>query len=293
MSIKRILAPLPTGADHACEIEMALSAAKALNACVEGLYIRPPEPPPRIPARSSYYGYSEAAVASNLQHNAAEERARMTQTAHDRFIEACAIHACPVFAPNEFSGAAPAATWQEADGDYVEVAVRRAAAFDLVVAASAAVVNSMKDIAERSLLQTRRPVLLAPTSLQAKLTDTLMIAWDESPECWHAVSAAIPFMKVANAVQIISVDRHAQNRTASQAELSTYLRCHGIHATAEVVAPDLRSVGDTLLAAAAEQNVGLLVMGAYSHSRLREMLLGGATRHVLKHAAARPVLLMH
>lgn len=60
-----------------------------------------------------------------------------------------------------------------------------------------------------------------------------------------------------------------------------------------MIAPDLRSVGDTLLAAAAEADVGLLVMGAYSRSRLREMLLGGVTRHVLQNAVARPVLLAH
>src|SRR2546422_10943721 len=81
--------------------------------------------------------------------------------------------------------------------------------------------------------------------------------------------------------------------SASQAEVLAYLRCHGIGATAQVVAPELRSVGDTLLAAGAEHEAGLLVMGAYSHSRLREMLLGGATRHILKNASARPVLLAH
>ena len=52
-------------------------------------------------------------------------------------------------------------------------------------------------------------------------------------------------------------------------------------------------MGDTLLASAAEHDAGLLVMGAYSHSRLRELLLGGATRHILKNASARPVLLAH
>ena len=53
-----------------------------------------------------------------------------------------------------------------------------------------------------------------------------------------------------------------------------YLRCHDIVATPRVIAPHLRTVGDTLLAAAGENDAGLLVMGAYSHSRLREMLLG-------------------
>jgi nucleotide-binding universal stress UspA family protein len=164
----------------------------------------------------------------------------------------------------------------------------------MIVAASAAVTESLKDIAEQSLLQTRRPVLLAPSRMENNLSNTtMMIAWDESPECWHAVSAAIPFLQLAKSVQVISVDRDARRRSASQAEILAYLRCHSIGATARVIAPHLRSVGDTLLAAAEEEDVGLLVMGAYSHSRLREMLLGGATRHILKNAIARPVLLAH
>ena len=153
--------------------------------------------------------------------------------------------------------------------------------------------ESLMAIAKQSLLQTRRPVLLAPARPQSDLTDSVMIAWDESPECWHAVSAAMPFMQLAKSVRVISVDRDASNREASQAEVLAYLRCHGIGATAQVVAPELRSVGDTLLTAGAEHEAGMLVMGAYSHSRLREMLLGGATRHVLKNASARPVLLAH
>jgi nucleotide-binding universal stress UspA family protein len=136
-------------------------------------------------------------------------------------------------------------------------------------------------------------VLLAPAKLQGSFADTAMIAWDESPVCWHAVSAAIPFLKLASSVQIVSVDRDAKRRAGSQQEALNYLRCHGIDAVPKVVAPDLRSIGDTLLATAAEQDVGLLVMGAYSHSRFREMLLGGATRHVLQNSTARPVFLMH
>lgn len=175
----------------------------------------------------------------------------------------------------------------------MSVAVRRAAAFDLIVAASAAVMAPLSDIAEQSLLQQRRPVLLAPSRLTSSWTSTAMIAWDESSECWHAVTAALPFLRLAQSVQVVSVDRDADRRTASQAETVAYLRCHGIDAMPRVIAPDSRSVGDTLLAAAGENEVGLLVMGAYSHSRLREMLLGGVTRHILKEAAARPVLLAH
>ena len=85
----------------------------------------------------------------------------------------------------------------------------------VMVAASAAVMESLKAIAEQSLLRTRRPVLLAPTRLERSLTDSAMIAWDESPECWRAVSAAIPFLRLAKSVQVISVDRDAARRSSS------------------------------------------------------------------------------
>ena len=294
MSIKRILVPLPGSADHSGEIEMALSTAKALGAHVEALFISEPPPPPIPRSRmGGDMGYGRMTAAAEQVNWVAEERERLVQEARERFAHACATYSIPMRAANEEAGPMPAASWRQAEGTYVGVAVARAPAFDLMVAASAAVMQPLGAIAEQSLLQARRPVLLAPSRLTSSLTDTAMIAWDESPECWHAVSAAIPFLRLAKAVQVVSVDRHADRRSASQAEAVTYLRCHDITATARVIAPHLRSVGDTLLATAGEGDIGLLVMGAYSHSRLREMLLGGATRHVLKNAVARPVLLAH
>ena len=294
MSIKRILVPLPASVDHTGEVETALTAAKAVGAHVEALFIAQPPPPTRGAASVGEMGYGARTAAVAPTRWYAEERDRAVREAREHFASACATFEIPMLSANEEPRTTLAASWREAEGSYVEIAVQRAAAFDLVVAASAAVMESLMAIAEQSLLQTRRPVLLAPSRLQNDLMGGgVMIAWDESPECWHAVSAAIPFMHVAKSVRVISVDRHAANRQASQAEVLAYLRCHGIAATAQVVAPDLRSVGDTLLAAAAEHDAGLMVMGAYSHSRLREMLLGGATRHILKNASARPVLLAH
>lgn len=290
MSIKRILVPLPGSANHTGQIETALSAAKALEAHVQALFISEPPPPVTRGGLTVTEVARTAAVPVNWH---AEERERTARDAREVFAQACAVVGIPMLSASDEPGSPLAASWREAEGSYVEIAMQRAAAFDLLVAASATVMESLMAIAEQSLLRTRRPVLLAPARPQSDLTDSVMIAWDESPECWHAVSASIPFMQLAKSVQVISVDRDASNRQASQAEVLAYLRCHGIGATAQVVAPELRSVGDTLLAAGAEHEAGLLVMGAYSHSRLREMLLGGATRHILKNASARPVLLAH
>jgi nucleotide-binding universal stress UspA family protein len=292
MSIKRILVPLPDSVDHNGELDTALSAGKALGAYVEALFIS--EPPPTTSRRAvSEMGYSAKTAAAFQVNRYAEEQERLAREAQERFARACAAHGIPVVATGEQPAVLPAATWHETQGSYVSAALARAVAFDLLVAASAAVMGSLKDIAEQSLLHTRRPVLLAPTQLKNGLTNTAVIAWDESPVCWHAITAAIPFLRLAKSVQVVSVDRYPDRRKDSQAEALGYLRCHGITATARVIAPDLRTVGDTLLAAAAESEADLLVMGAYSHSRLREMLLGGVTRHILQNSVARPVLLAH
>jgi nucleotide-binding universal stress UspA family protein len=239
-------------------------------------------------------GYA-GALAVERPASLAEEQENRAREARERFIHVCNARSIPLVAEAEEPATLPAASWRQAEGSYESIAVQRAAAFDLVVATSAAVADLLKDIAEKSLLQARRPVLLAPkpSGQEIDLGAPAMIAWDESPECWHAVSAALPFLKLARSVEVVSVDENADSRRASQGEALAYLRCHGIGATARVAAPHLRSVGDTLLAEAAEHDAGLLVMGAYSHSRLREMLLGGATRHILKNAVARPVLMAH
>src|SRR5215207_1788880 len=248
MSIKRILVPLPGSASHSGQIETALSAAKALGAHIQALFISEPPPVTRGGLTATEMGRT-ATVALANRH--AEERERTAREAREVFAQACAVVGIPMLSASDEPGSPLAASWREAEGSYVEIAAQRAAAFDLMVAASATVMESLMAIAEQSLLQTRRPVLLAPARSQSDLTNSVMIAWDESPECWHAVSAAIPFMQLAKSVQVISVDRDASNRQASQAEVLAYLRCHGIDATAQVIAPELRSVGAAPLAAGA------------------------------------------
>jgi nucleotide-binding universal stress UspA family protein len=294
MSIKRILVPLPGSAAQTSEIDLALSAAKLLGAHVEALAITDAVPiGPEIGFPPGPYAARVATAAAVPVARLMEERARHLHEQHARFAEACSLHQIPIVTDAAAITSLPAATWHEVEGEYARVAVQRAAAFDLMVATSAAVVERLKDIAERSLLRTQRPVLLAPARHHSNLTGTAIIAWDESLQCWHAVSAALPFLRAARSVMLVSVDRDAAARQASHAEVLAYLACHGVAAEPHVMAPDGRSIGETLLAAAATTEAGLLVMGAYVHSRIREMLLGSATRHVLQNASATPVLMAH
>lgn len=288
MSIKRILLPLPGSVDHASEIDMGLTAAKFLGAHVEALLIKAPIP--ATTAMGSVPANARLAVARPMSW-IVEEREAVLQQKREQFRQACLTHAVPLLGPDEAPTGLPAATWREAEGEYERIAVERAAGFDLMVATSAAVVDQLKDIAERSLLRTHRPVLLAPQKLRANLTGAVVIAWKESLQCWHAVSAALPFLERATRVEVVSADDEIDEGDASHDDVLAYLRCHGIAASARIEALEGRSVGETLLATADEAD--LMVMGAYAHSRLREMLLGGATRHVLQNAVVTPILMAH
>lgn len=292
MTIKRILVPLSGSANTAGEIETALQTAGTFKAHLEALFIREPPPTPSTSADlpAAYAGRMAARAPQTWQADEMEKRARQ---ARESFRRSCIASEVRFTDGEDAPDTPPSASWRDTDGPYSRIATTHAAGFDLIVATSAAVARPLKEIAEDSILRTGRPVMLAPTRLDNSITGTVVIAWDESPECWHAVSAALPFLKQAAAVQIVSVDKDESGRASSQQELVTYLRYHDVDATAKVVEPLSRSTGETLLAVAGEERAGLLVMGAYSHSRLREYLLGGATRYVLDNAAATPVLMAH
>jgi nucleotide-binding universal stress UspA family protein len=297
MTIKRILVPLAGFGDCAAEIDMAVSVAASFGAHIEAFYVNEPlfQRRDNVIDGGMYRLHGSAALAAEIPAPAAAHRGMQAEDVRERLFTACKAAGICVLQQDQDADVLPSASWSEMEGSYVNLAVQRAAAFDLVIAASATVAESLKVVAERSLLATGRPVLLAPTRLNTKLSDEAIIAWDEGRECWHALSAAVPFLQLASSVRIMSVDRDAAKRRTSHEDVLAYLRCHGIAATSQIIAPqpELHVLGDMLLAAAAERESGLLVMGAYSHSPLRERLLGGATRHILLNASTRPVLMAH
>lgn len=292
MSIKRILVPLPSTSKHVEEIMMALEAAKTLGAHVEAQFIHDAAPGG---ARQGMYSGRMGAGAVSAAVAAAAPGASKAEEVHKVFQQAC--KAAGVNFSDGSNGKSqpktPSASWSEEDGDAVSVVEERAAGFDLIVAASSAVADKLREIAEASLLKAHRPVLLSPLQRPDRLGGRAMIAWDESPACWHAVTAAVPFLKKADRVHVVSVGTARGARLDTQDDLLNYLRCHGISADTRTVEARSGQIGDSILATANEDEAELLVMGAYSRGALREMLLGGATRHVLRSVATTPVLMAH
>ncbi|SFM62765.1 universal stress protein [Variovorax sp. OV329] len=152
------------------------------------------------------------------------------------------------------------------------------------------------DLPQRVLMDVGRPILLVPHAGQFRAVPRhALAAWDGSRESAVALHAALPALAHAQKVTLIHC-RPA--RTAAEPglqltlpEVLTYLRRHGVPAEAEDAVGN-RGVADTLLSHVADLDVDLLVMGGYGHSRLRELVLGGTTRSILRQMTV-PVLMAH
>ena len=148
---------------------------------------------------------------------------------------------------------------------------------------------SSSDALHAVLFDSGRPVLIAPRQRPAAVGTRVCVGWNGSAESAAAVQAVLPWLQRADAVQVLSADEY-QRRGPLAPELLAYLAMHGVRAQARTFRPLDRDVGAGMLAAAKEFGADLLSMGAYSHSRLRQLILGGVTRHVLEHSAI-PVMM--
>lgn len=300
MVMKTILVPVPDTEVNLAAIETGMMVARAVEGHLHGLYIEPPLPlatgaMPLAAYDAPTYGRGAPSMAQRAEADrlgAEEERDRTAERARAEFERACAAYQVPLHdaAP---PGPVPSASWRRAQGSYASAVASRALASDLLVVPNPATAAMARDIAEQILLETGRPVLLAPAGPAQDPSRSAVIAWAPTLQAWRAVTAAVPLLAMAERVEILSVGQDDEQIAESRADVLAYLGWHGIAATSRHVQPQSRGIGDTLLNEASEADVGMLVMGAYSHGRVRQLLLGGLTRYVLTHIGTTPVFMAH
>jgi nucleotide-binding universal stress UspA family protein len=149
---------------------------------------------------------------------------------------------------------------------------------------------SSSDALHAVLFDTAQPVLVAPRIAPATIGTRICLGWNGSAESASAVLAALPWLHRAQAIRILWAEAY-QRHGPMAPDLANYLAAHELATDHAEFRPIDNVVGAGLLAAANEFACDLLVMGAYSHSRLRQLILGGVTRHVLEHATV--PLMMH
>jgi nucleotide-binding universal stress UspA family protein len=175
--------------------------------------------------------------------------------------------------------------WRSAIESPTARLVREAAGADLIVVSPARETGDVyrrPDVAE-AILRAGRPFLLVPDGVPALGADRIVVGWKNTREARRAVADALPFLVRASEVTIAEIcEREEFEQAFSEAEeLRRYLERHGVKSCYERIALADQPVGKQLLAMAHEAGAGLVVTGAYGHTRLGEWMFGGATRELL------------
>jgi nucleotide-binding universal stress UspA family protein len=173
---------------------------------------------------------------------------------------------------------------------------RAARRYDLAVVPQAAPkgVGGEDLVIEATLFQSGRPVIVVPYIQKAGLTlERVLVGWDGSRTAARAIGDALPFLTRAKAVDLVIVaTERAQRDEITGAAMAQHLARHDVRVDVKRIVASDTDVANTILSHAADVAADFLVMGGYGHSRLREFILGGATRGILQSMTI-PVLMSH
>ena len=184
--------------------------------------------------------------------------------------------------------------WVQLDGTPAQVVTSRSSLADLVVLSLPARGDRQESptgLTADIIVHALGPVLAIPEATNGfAVAGPALVAWNGSREAAHALRLALPMLRLASAVHVATVTEDRAGFPATEA--SEYLARHGIGSELIEMTGDGSGAADALLGCARTLRASCIVMGAYGHSRLREAVLGGATRHLLQHSDI-PLLLAH
>jgi nucleotide-binding universal stress UspA family protein len=185
------------------------------------------------------------------------------------------------------------ACWREERDNALQCMMLRARHNDLVVLGRAPKPDGLPSaLIESLLIGAGRPLLIAPHRPRATLLGTALVGWKETASSARGLSAALPLLSKAERVVIATVREGATGSRADLDDLSRYLAWHGILAECVWLPASGGPAVEQLETAIAQFDADFMVMGGYSHSRMRETIFGGCTQHFIDHAEL-PVLIMH
>lgn len=276
MSYKTILVHIGTDKRCALRVEVAFRLAKQHDAHLVALHaIAPFEPPGYVLAEMgpAILEAQKHAIATELVRTEAEFT-KQAEKAGMRNIE-----------------------WRAAIDDPVDAMTLHARYADFVVIGQADATeetNLGTDFPERLVLAAGRPVLILPSAGNfPSIGKRILVAWNAGLEATRALTDAIPLLQRADTVHVMAVNpRQGEHGNMPGADIGLYLARHGVRVEVKSDQGAEIDVGNELLSRAADLDADLIVMGCYGHSRLKEWVLGGATRTILESMTV-PVLMSH
>ncbi len=185
------------------------------------------------------------------------------------------------------------ADWREVDGIESQIVGDYGRLFDLIVIGRALdqPTGGWLATCEAGLFESGRAVLLVSAQVPAKIGERVLIAWNGSTETARTIALAMRLLREASAVEVLTVTGGTVPGPSGR-QMANHLVRNGISADARTVELAGRSVGEAIVEEARDFGADLLIKGAYTQNRLRQMIFGGATRHILQ-SADMPVLLAH
>lgn len=286
-AFKTILVPVEDEKSAAIPLDTALRLAGRFSAHVVGLHVRT-DPTNAVPLVGE--GMSGAMVEEMIGI-AEAQAAQRAQGARAAFDAALASNGVPLASAPPVDGLS--AEWVDLVGREEDVVCWRGRLSDLVVFGHP---GGEAEVAAKITLNTAlmacgRPLLLCPADPAPAPGSNVCVAWNGSAEVARAVACAMPFLREAAKVTVVTVAEHV-GANAPAGDLESYFAWNGIKAETVVVQAPAAHAGEELLRQVRQVGADLLVMGAYTHSRLRQLILGGVTRHVISNAPLH-VLMCH
>jgi nucleotide-binding universal stress UspA family protein len=282
--MRTILVPLGPGLSSQPALDAALTLAKCLKSHIRAVFVRP-DPSVAISPMPSAIATTEMrqAIERESSNEAATESVAFEDWRSRNGIPAMSV---------DYSLDTCFATWLEKVGEIERVVTHFGRVSDLIVLNRFLPGNiQAQRCFDAALFGTGRPTLLVPEKPPGDLIDHVLIAWNGSREASQAVFGVLPLLHAAARVSILSVPT-PQNNGVTGDELAEALSWQGIQAHEAIRPSAPSSIGAALLDTATKSNATLIVMGAYTHSRLRQSFLGGVTMHVLSEATI-PVVMSH
>jgi nucleotide-binding universal stress UspA family protein len=285
MAVRKLLVPLAGVEADAIAIATAAEVARLWHAHILAIHFY--TPPTTLTAGPDVFPIGM--VGHILDHHETQ-RGDQIDTARLRFDQIAEQHGLHL-APATYDAGRATAEFAVSTGRPDEVVAQMARLADMTVVPHLDFHRDpvFADALHAALFDSGRPVLIAPHRQPAAIGSRICLAWNGTAESASGVQAVLPWLKQALAVRILTATGY-QRRGPAATDLAGYLALHDVDAEVVVFPPVQDSVGLGLLQAASEFGADLLAMGAYSHPRWRQMILGGVTRSVLERAVL-PVLM--
>jgi len=290
MAYRRLLLPMTGTAAGEAALATALMVARIWGAHVHCLHVRVDA---RDVAPLAGEGLSGAMIEEMMAATEREsgDRAGRVRTLFERFAATAGDITIANSADTALKSGGPTLSFESVAGREEDVVAQQSRLYDMAVVPhpeSGEDVSS-SDALHAVLFDSGRPVLIAPRVPPTTIGTRICCAWNGTAESAAAMAAALPWLHRADARRILYADDY-QRRGPKVEGILAYLHWHEVQAEAMQFKPVTKDVGAGLLGAVRDFQADLLCMGAYSHSRLRQLILGGVTRHVLENADV-PVLM--